>query len=168
MQFFRYFVVLSRYCSRSFSLVSCVSVVSKKELCGTYEAEPRISMSFSNTPCSEACVRFGFSPFLLSSEPFLSLLESVCASAPLVLASEVAAVPFAPPCFFARSFLRAISSIRTWRSSCSLIRFACRHSPSCFAIFAFISARSMSQALRARSWLCHSICRKRMTPIPAS
>jgi hypothetical protein len=30
---------------------------------------------------------------------------------------------------------------------------------------AFISARSMSQAFLARSWLCHSICRKRMTPM---
>jgi hypothetical protein len=30
---------------------------------------------------------------------------------------------------------------------------------------AFISARSISQAFRARSWLCHSICRKRMTPV---
>lgn len=54
--------------------------------------------------------------------------------------------------------------MRTCRSSCSLILFAWRHSPSCFAILAFISARSMSHAFRARSWLCHSIWRKRMTP----
>lgn len=54
--------------------------------------------------------------------------------------------------------------MRTCRSSCSLILFAWRHSPSCFAILAFISARSISHAFRARSWLCHSIWRKRMTP----
>ena len=42
--------------------------------------------------------------------------------------------------------------------------FALRTSPSCFAILAFISARSMSHAFRARSWLCHSSCRKRITP----
>lgn len=70
-----------------------------------------------------------------------------------------------PPFDFARSFRSAISSIRTCRSSCSFKRFACLPSPSCLAILAFISARSMSQAFRARSWLCHSICRKRMTPV---
>lgn len=70
-----------------------------------------------------------------------------------------------PPFDFARSFRNAISSIRTCRSSCSFKRFACLPSPSCLAILAFISARSISQAFRARSWLCHSICRKRMTPV---
>ena len=37
-------------------------------------------------------------------------------------------------------------------------------SPSSFPMRDFISALSICQALRSRSCLCHSVCRKRMTP----
>jgi len=100
--------------------------------------------------------RARFDAFVPFSSPFFFF--SFSESAPF-LSSTL------PPFDFARSFRSAISSIRTCRSSCSFKRFACLPSPSCLAILAFISARSISQAFRARSWLCHSICRKRMTPI---
>jgi len=65
--------------------------------------------------------------------------------------------PAAAALYFALSVLKARSSMRICLSRDSFIFFELRQSPSCFAIFAFISARSMSHAFRARSWLCHSI-----------
>lgn len=89
----------------------------------------------------------------------------LAAASALVSAAAPVAAASAWPLLFARSFLSAISSIRICLSSCSLILCECRLSPSSFAILAFISARSMSHAFLARSWLCHSIWRKRITPV---
>ena len=131
----RNFLDLSRYC--------CLSgVVSRNELRTSWDARWNRS---AWRPCATG---EGIDGRLADVDGALSGCRGALGSLP----------------FFLRSCLRALSSIRTCRSSCSLILFAWRDSPSCFAILAFISARSMSQAFRARSWLCHSIWRKRITP----
>jgi hypothetical protein len=65
---------------------------------------------------------------------------------------------------FSRSFVKAISSILTCFPKDSWSLLAVRASPSKRAILDFISALSISQALRSRSWRCHSVWRKRITP----
>lgn len=102
----------------------------------------------------------GSIPFLLSNRRPALPLKPLGSSAAGAASPEVVAA-FA----LARSLTSACSSMRICLLSWSLSFLALRTSPSCFAIFAFISARSMSHALRARSWLCHSSWRKRMTPI---
>lgn len=66
---------------------------------------------------------------------------------------------------FSRSFFRAASSSLTCLPNDSCIRLLVRTSPSNLPIRDRISARSISQALRSRSCRCHSVCRKRITPI---
>lgn len=78
-----------------------------------------------------------------------SVLVSAACLSPSLTSESPFAVPFM--CELERSFLMATSSILTWRPSWSLSFLVVRSSPSCFAILAFISARSMSQAFRARS-----------------
>lgn len=73
-------------------------------------------------------------------------------SQPLLTSSSVGrGCPGLADLFFARSAARAFSSILTCFSSSSLSFFALRQSPSCLAILAFISARSMSHEFRERS-----------------
>ena len=66
-----------------------------------------------------------------------------------------------------RLFFRAFSSIRICLSIDSRSFLFVRRSPSSFPILDFISALSICQAFRSRSCLCHSICKKRITPMNA-
>lgn len=66
---------------------------------------------------------------------------------------------------FSRSFLRAASRSLTCLPNDSCSRLLVLTSPSNLPIRDRISARSISQALRSRSCRCHSVCRKRITPI---
>ena len=66
---------------------------------------------------------------------------------------------------FSLSFFRACSRSLMCLSIDSRSRLFVRPSPSSFPIRDFISALSICQAFRSRSCLCHSVCRKRITPV---
>ena len=98
------------------------------------------------------------------NKPLPMFLSSSLATSFASLWKSTFASPFVRPLTFSRSFFSAISSILTCfeRESCS--RLVVLDSPSNRPIRDFISARSISQAFRSRSCLCHSVCRNRITP----
>jgi hypothetical protein len=73
--------------------------------------------------------------------------------------------PFERLLTFSRSFLRDNSSILMCLLRASCVGFDFFASPSSIAIRDFISPLSISQAFRSRSCLCHSVCKKRITPV---
>lgn len=144
--FVRYSFDFSRKPSRSTSGRNSESTSRKELWCLFWAVDGQRELQTQQ--CGVEVSRRTFGAALLPGTSFLS--SAVCASPPVLP--------------FARSRVNACSSMRMCLFSWSFSFFALRTSPSCFAILAFISARSMSQAFRARSWLCHSSCRKRITP----
>jgi hypothetical protein len=152
--FVRYSFDFSRRPSRSTSDWPGISEsTSRKELC-------RVSLALQT-------VSFLLHVLLLTDEHnarFVALRPLFLPLLSLFSSTALASPPTAPALLFARSFKSACSNMRICLLSWSFSFFALRTSPSCFAILAFISALSMSHAFLARSWLCHSTCRKRITP----
>ena len=82
-----------------------------------------------------------------------------------LISESVTPLPTSSPLTFCSLLRRrAFSSILICFSIDSRSFLFVRRSPSSFPIRAFISALSICQAFRSRSCLCHSVCRKRITP----
>ena len=101
-------------------------------------------------------------------QPVVSLRFRLGLDFTLCFVSEPSVLPFStsePFVAFSRLFFNAFSSIRMCLSIDSRSFLFVRRSPSSFPILDFISAFSICQAFRSRSCLCHSVCKKRITPV---